>query len=264
MATTLRDPLFTATMAEELTAQAMGQLMAGTLGALSIADGLNSDECRTVADAADRLPPEAYDSDRVQERIIRFGPALNDYRSSGGLNLASYWQQVDLARSRWADLRLPLDPMSALLGRISDAWGSPVAPATIDGRPVWGMTIREISAGSLVHYDEIAREAPTAFDQTVVTQLAVNAWASAPIQGGETRIWRKRWQPSDQRFASGYGYMDVVVFTRQQLTLRPQLGDLTLFCPSWYHQVTPVSAGRRISLSCFLGYTLDGQLICWS
>ncbi|MEY9956715.1 2OG-Fe(II) oxygenase [Streptacidiphilus sp. MAP5-52] len=262
--TTLGDPLFATEQATELTARSMGQLISGTLGALTVPGALTTAESAAVLRAVAQLPAQTYNPERVEGEITRFGPALNDYRRPDGVDLTAYWQQADLARARWTALELTTDPMVALLDRIGQAWGAPVAPATISGRPVWGMTIREINRGSLVHYDEAVREIPGVLDQDIVGQLAVNAFAVTPSRGGETRLWRKRWQPSDQRFAQGYGYLDVVVFSRQQLTITPQAGQLNLFCPSWYHQVQPVLAGRRVSLSCFLGYTLDGQLVCWS
>jgi len=259
------DPLFTAEDTDRFTDRHIAALAAGTSAAVRIPAMLTPDACTAALTALDRLPVGEYDPQRVPTRILRFGPALNDHRMPDGtLAAARYWHAADTARRSWAAAALRPDPVAVALGALGTAWGAAVLPATIDGRPVFGGTVREIRDGALVHCDEVVREYPRpVFDQPVIAQLAFNLWVAAPESGGETTIWRRRWQPSDEAHRDAYGYHPSVVGDAQSVTLRPGLGDALLFNPANMHAVAP-SAGRRVAFAFFLGLTTTGQLIAWS
>ncbi|MBV6696137.1 hypothetical protein KV557_03230 [Kitasatospora aureofaciens] len=76
----------------------------------------------------------------------------------------------------------------------------------MNGRPLFGGTLREINSGARIHYDEAVREVPGLFDQHRIAQLAFNTWFLAPESGGETRLWRRRWQPEDEQHRISYGF----------------------------------------------------------
>ena len=265
--TIVLDPLFRASRVplSQLAPRDFSSLMSGTLGALVVPELLSAGQSAAAVAALDALPGQTYDPGRVPHTMGRIGPALNDHRQGRHLDAGTYWPLVDQARTAWDGLGLAEDPSTIVLDRLAQAWGSPINPATIDGRPVWPFTIREINNGTYVHYDEILREYPHGvFDQEIVWQLTLNVWVSAPAAGGETSLWRRRWTPADQRFAQGYGYQPVVTFGHQRLDVAPDLGAGLLMSPSWYHMARLVVEGRRVALSCFLGYTLSGQLVTWS
>lgn len=197
--------------------------------------------------------------------LPRFGPALNDYRRpAGGLNASAYWRAAEAARLTWTEAGLRPDPITIALARLGTAWGTAIAPATIGGRPVFGGTLREINDGALIHFDEVVREFPDGiFDQQVIAQLAFNLWVAGPSTGGETTIWRRRWQPADDAYRDAYGYAPAVVERCQHITVLPQAGDALLFNPANLHAVAP-NRGRRIAFAFFLGLTTTGNLIAWS
>lgn len=143
--------------------------------------------------------------------------------------------------------------------------GAAVTPATIEGRAVFGGTLREINTGALIHYDDINREFPAGlFEQDVVAQLAFNVWAAAPHTGGVTTVWRHRWEPADEQHREAYGYRSETVERCQHVRLPPHVGDALLFTPANYHAVEPNPGGCRIAFAFFLGLTTTGQLIAWS
>ncbi|MDH2392302.1 proline hydroxylase [Streptomyces sp. HNM0663] len=216
--------------------------------------------------ALDRLPTADYDPRRVPTRIVRFGPALNDYRQQNGtLDADRYWADADAARAAWQQAGMRPDPIAVSLARLGSAWGAAVIPATIGGRPVFGGTLREINVGALIHYDDINREFPNGlFDQEIVAQLAFNVWVAVPASGGATTIWRHRWEPADERHSDAYGYQPEAVTHCQRISITPELGDALLFNPANFHAVEPSPVGRRIAFAFFLGLTTTGQLIAWS
>ncbi|MFF2080482.1 proline hydroxylase [Kitasatospora sp. NPDC058162] len=260
----LLDPLFVATEASAFTERHLADLVAGTTAAVRVPGFLAGATRRAIRQALTRLPIAAYDPARVADPIIRFGPALNDYRTlDGGLDHERYWPAADAARAAWSRAGLRPDPVAAALKLLGCAWGEAVQPATVNGRPLFGGTVREINSGALIHYDEAVREVPGLFDQPLVAQLAFNTWVLAPEAGGETKLWRRRWQPEDEQHRHSYGYQSPVTDGAQLLELTPAAGEGLLFAPANYHAIAP-AVGRRVALAFFLGLTTRGNLIAWS
>jgi hypothetical protein len=140
------DPLFTAVDCEVFTDRHLTNL-----AAVRVPDFLDTSTCRTAFAALDRLPTADYDPARVPTPIVRFGPALNDYRDEGGrLDAERYWHDADAARAAWQRAGMRPDPIAVSMARLGSAWGAAVAPATIGGRAVFGGTLREINAGTLI------------------------------------------------------------------------------------------------------------------
>ncbi|MEU3904089.1 proline hydroxylase [Streptomyces goshikiensis] len=267
MPRTALDPLFTATDAPGgFTERHLAHLLAAASAAVTVPGFLGQRTCADTLAALDRLPTAAYDLARVPTPIARFGPSLNDYRSPAGeLDAGRYWRAAEEARISWQRARLRPDPVALSLARLGSAWGSPVSPATIGGRPVFAGTLREINAGTLLHYDDVRREFPAGlFDQETVAQLAFNVWAAVPASGGATTVWRHRWDPADEQHRHSYGYLPTTVERCQQVSLRPQRGGALLFNPANFHQVQANPGQRRIALAFFLALTTTGQLITWS
>ncbi|MGW5051375.1 2OG-Fe(II)-dependent halogenase WelO5 family protein [Actinokineospora sp. NPDC004072] len=261
---TYRDPLFTAVEAGGFSEQHIASLVAGTAAAVRVPGFLDQQTCVEVMGALGGLPVGEYDPARVPNRVVRFGPALNDFRTAdGGLDAGRYWPAATAAKLAWERARLRPDPVAVALGKLGTAWGSAVTPATIDGREVFGGTVREINDGALIHCDEVVRELPHGFDQAVVAQLAFNLWVAAPESGGQTVIWRRRWQPEDDARRDAYGYRSTTVEGCQHVSLRPQVGDALLFNPVHLHAVNPCK-GRRVAFAFFLGLTTTGRLVVWS
>ncbi|MFJ8695606.1 2OG-Fe(II)-dependent halogenase WelO5 family protein [Streptomyces roseolilacinus] len=262
-----RDPLFVAVDAPAFTARHLARLAGGTLAAVRVPGFLDPAGCRAVTGALDRLPTARYDPGRVPTPVLRFGPALNDYRlPGGGLDAARYWPDVDDARATWGRAAIRPDPVAHALALLGAAWGAAVVPATVGGRAAFGGTVREIDAGLLMHYDDVNREFPGGlFDQDVVAQLAFNLYVSVASGGGATTVWRHRWEPADEGHRDAYGYRPAAVEGRQRVELPPHPGDALLFDPAHFHAVQPNRGpGRRIAFAFFLGVTTGGRLVVWS
>ncbi|GAA2842309.1 proline hydroxylase [Kitasatospora aburaviensis] len=264
--TTALDPLFTTVNTPVFTDRHLANLAAGTLAAVRVPNFLDRAACAAALAAADRLPTADYDPARVPTPIMRFGPALNDYRGPDGRQDADrYWHDAEASRAAWQRAGMRPDPIAISLARLGNAWGAAVAPATIGGRAVFGGTLREINVGALIHYDDITREFPAGlFDQEVVAQLAFNVWVAVPETGGATTVWRHHWEPGDEQHREAYGYRPEAVEHCQQVSLKPELGDALLFNPANFHAVQANPGGRRIAFAFFLALTTTGQLIAWS
>jgi hypothetical protein len=178
---------------------------------------------------------------------------------------AGYWEQAAAASRAWASADLKCDPVALSIEAFERAWPRPVRVATAQGRKVFAGTIREINGGAHVHFDDVIREfAAGLFDTDVFGQLAFNLYLSMPESGGETTIWRRRWQPADEEHRHGYGYSRDVVADCQSIVVRPKVGDVLVFDPRNYHAVEAGTGDRRITAAFFLALGAQGELLIWS
>jgi hypothetical protein len=252
--------LFDVLEGEVLDRDRLVRLAAGVAGAVRVRGFFTPHECAAVAAAVEHQELGRYDFDPP---IAKLGPAAYDHYKSGGLD-EDYFERAarDAAvRSRLLD---GADPLAVALERLRAAWGGPVEPATAGGRPLYAGLIREINAGALLHFDEVSRECPTALDDQPVAQLAFNCHLTMPECGGDVRVVRRRWLATDETHRDGYGYAEHLAAGQPAVRLRPEVGDAVLFDPRHFHSVTPVTGGRRITLSFFLGVHADGRLTVWA
>ncbi|MEW2430380.1 proline hydroxylase [Micromonospora sp. NPDC047644] len=259
------DPLFVAVEAESITRADVAGLIAGRLAAVRVPGLLSAARCQAITAALAHAPMDRYDESRVFPVVAKFGPAINDHRSAGELR-EDYWDAASAAEKSWSTLGVSDSPRDLCLAAFRGAWPD-VAPARRQGREMHVGIVREINAGLQVHFDDAVREyAGRLLDSEVVAQLAFNIYIRVPPAGGETVLWRRRWQPDDEslRIPGGYGFQETVAAAAQSLTLRPTLGEGFLFDPRLYHTVRQASDGRRISIGCFVGLTDDGRLALWS
>ncbi|MEH0415972.1 hypothetical protein [Streptomyces sp. B21-083] len=188
--TTALDPLFTAVNTAAFTDRHLANLAAGSLAAVRVPDFLDRQTCVSALAALDRLPTADYDPARVPTPILRFGPALNDYRvqQDGRLDAERYWRDAEAARAAWHRAGMRPDPITVSLARLGSAWGAAVTAATIGGRAVFGGTLREINAGALVHYLAVVpplvprptASSPLPVWTEVKPDLSSECWSNSP------------------------------------------------------------------------------------
>ncbi|MFI0186142.1 putative 2OG-Fe(II) oxygenase [Streptomyces sp. NPDC017082] len=256
--------LFDVETTDSLTRDHILRLAAGVVGAVRVRGFSSLQDCRDVMSALETCPLGAYDEALIYPRIAKLGPAAYDFYSAHGLD-EHYWKHAEESvRTRSALLRGG-DPMDLAAGRLREAWGDDLVPATSGGRPMFAGMIREITHGAKIHFDEVLREFPGALDEPPASFLTFNWYLSMPDAGGETVVHRHRWDPADERHRDGYGYAEASVAHLPAAVVAPETGDAVLFDSRNFHSVRPVAgAGRRVSLSFFLGVTGRGPLAIWS
>jgi hypothetical protein len=250
--------------AAKLTRDHLVRLAAGVVGAVHIKGFGTAEECDAVVRGLDNCPMSSYDEEIVVPRIPKLGPAAYDHYDAFGLGEA-YWRDAEESRRHRSTLLDGADPLDLAVDRVRRAWGGTMTPALTGGREMFAGMIRETTGGMRMHWDEIARELPGALDEPVVAQLVFNWYLSMPEGGGSTTVYRRRWQPGDERVRDGYGYAEEIAATEPGVTVRPEAGDAVLFDPRNYHAVRGNEGpGRRVAIAFFLGVTAAGSLTYWS
>jgi hypothetical protein len=256
--------LFDVETTDRLTRDHILRLAVGVSGAVLIKNFSAVADCRDIMNSLEVGDLGSYDEQLISPRIAKLGPAAYDFYGAHQLD-ERYWQHAaDATRSRSTLLR-GADPLELAVDQIRAAWGDEIEPARSGGRPMFAGMIREISHGAKIHFDEITREFPGTLDETPASFLTLNWYLAVPDGGGETSVYRHRWRPADERHRDGYGYRETAVAGEPVATLRPEVGDAAIFDTRNLHLVRPISgAGRRVSLSLFLGITGRGPLQIWS
>ena len=186
----LVDSLFGAAVVSQVVKQDLVRLSTQTLACVHHKGFLSPQLLGTLRLLVDDMPLTSVDQNRVYPPVLRFGPTLNDFATDGRLD-SGYWEATSRARGEWAAARLPCDPFEICLAKIGEVWGSRPEAMRIGGRPLLAGTIRKSAGGLRVHFDDVAREFPDGvFDQTIISQIALNVYLSVPPVGGETTIWR--------------------------------------------------------------------------
>jgi hypothetical protein len=134
-------------------------------------------------------------------------------------------------------------------------------PATeADGRGYAPFVVRIHADGvrNPLHNDNIMRDA--AGTGIVLEHLAYQLSCVVCLQecdgGGELGIYRRPWEPADERFKipGGLGYEHGVVEGAPGHEFKPAAGDVYLLNPTQYHEIARVSGDTRLTLGFFLGF----------
>lgn len=258
------DPFFKIVAQRQLTRHDLEELAAGVCGAIHVPGVLTQSQCENFMYSFDSAAMDHYDLKRFGRSIARFGPVLNEFKNGSAL-ASDYWLHLARAESYWSDLRGAPDIRSACRRYLSDAWETGVDTAAMQHRDLFWGIVREANGGTLIHWDEVVREyPPTLLQEVPVAQLACNVFVSVPEDGGETSVWRHRWQPEDEQYRFRFGYSEAAVARHAQIRIKPGLGDAVFFDSRNFHRAEAGSGGRRVSLSFFLGVTTSGRLLIWS
>ncbi|MFD5514276.1 hypothetical protein ACFWIB_42440, partial [Streptomyces sp. NPDC127051] len=239
-------------------------LAAGTCAIVRVPSLLLGELGGNLAVRIEQMDFEPYDEGRLDPPVLKFGPTVYDYYTQGQVQ-GTYWEKAERTREAVQDIYGGNDPTVAILGWLSGELGIPVRPATIGGRSLHVGILREFTTtGSKIHYDEVVREFPDHFDDQPIVQLAFNLHLTVADRGGALRVWRHRWIPSDDSYRDGYGWAPEAVAAAPSASVLAGVGEGVFFDCRNFHQVQDFSGGRRITLTFFLGFTINGELIAWS
>ncbi|WP_055563539.1 2OG-Fe(II) oxygenase [Streptomyces atriruber] len=132
-----------------------------------------------------------------------------------------------------------------------------------DGQRYAESNVRIYSHGirTPLHNDNIMRDA--AGKGLVVSRLRHQLSCVVCIQecdeGGELRAYQKAWESADERYKiiDGFGYDEAVVADVPRQDFKPQVGDVYLLNPTFYHSIEEVTGSDRVTMGFFFGFYDD-------
>ena len=195
---TLHDPFFVAVTSATFERRKIADLAAGRCAAIQVPGLISRSSCAEIMSALGRVEFQSYGTKRVYPPVMRFGVGVSDHRERGRIT-DSYWEAIDLDRKAWLGLGLSFDPFRLCRDALGAQWPSAVRVGCHRGREMGAGVAREPNQGFIVHYDDASREfSENLLDANLIAQFAFNLYLSVPETGGETVVWRHRWQPGDE------------------------------------------------------------------
>ena len=201
--------------------------------------------------------------------IGRVGMAFYEAENNVEL-IKQYFQQakfnIDDLRKRCSPYSSPLDTIRC---QLDEAWPAGAYLETMFGKKMYVGLSRVVNPGVtfLAHHDIFYKDAPDSFKaKSLLSQLACNLYLKMPEDGGVLQVWDKELTPSefDSIRKDSYG-ISPETLGKPDLEVQPEAGDLILFDANKMHSVTSGKGGKRLSLSCFIGYRGNAQpLTYWS
>ncbi|EDZ92624.1 conserved hypothetical protein [Limnospira maxima CS-328] len=181
-----------------------------------------------------------------------------------------YYQQAlpNIRQSR--NLFLPnLSPMDQLRLELEEVWPGGATLENIEGKTMSvGLSrVLKTNAEILPHLDVLQWDAPKCLRANELkTQLAGNVFLQV-AEGGELELWCQKMSRQEyemMKIPGSYG-IDRKLLGNPDVTIQPEVGDLILFQSTYVHAVKPVTAGVRVTMSCFIGYRSANQFLSyWS
>ncbi len=119
----------------------------------------------------------------------------------------------------------------------------------------------------LPHQDIFSRDVnDNKIANNLLSQLSVNIYLQMAPKGGELEMWDLLMTTEEyDRIRQGNYGLPREVMGNAHLTVKPETGDLILFNAKKFHAVRQSIGGKRISISCFVGYRgINKPLTVWS
>jgi len=217
----------------------------------------------------DKILSSGFEKYTNAPSIGRIGMAF--YEAENDVDLVEqYFQQ---ARSNIEELRrrcLPYSsPLDTIRCQLDEAWPAGAHLETMLGKRMYVGLSRVVNPGItfLAHHDIFAKDAPDSFKaKSLESQFACNLYLKMPGTGGALQMWKNELSPHefDEIRQDSYG-ISPSILGEPDLEVKPESGDLIIFNAKKMHSVTSGEGGKRLSLSCFIGYRGNSQpLTYWS
>jgi hypothetical protein len=247
---------------------ALAALRAGTLGLVVFRDRMPGPALASCQAALVAQRLAAGENRYPNATLTTFGPYLARHLGDP----SPYFQRAHEADVLFPDPRTDLRMAARDLLRRGFELRSIQVPAEPDGRRYAAGVVRLNADGvsTPIHNDHIARDA--AGTGLLLAGLRSQFSCVVCIQectcGGELLLYRRQWQPSDERFKrSGWlGYDARVVADAPLLAFKPRTGDVYVMNPVNYHGIAAVRGAERQTLGFFFGHLTDdlADAVAWS
>lgn len=204
------------------------------------------------------------------EDIGKVGPPYYDTVGDPELE-AKYWaDSLEWITTLRAAFRPNLSPIDRLRLELDEQWpkGARLLRDAINRPAFAGLSrVFEDGAEALLHVDRLEWDAPVGrFKFSPVAQVSVNVYMKTPMRGGELAIWRvkpDRHGHEKLRIPGSYGLRRELL-GEPDVVIKPQPGELILFDAQNVHAVYRSLGGLRVTISCFVVLSAEGQAFIYS
>ena len=181
----------------------------------------------------------------------------------------AYFNEVNVSQNKineiFDNLENPIEKIKSLL---SSCFQRDVSIAKENGKEYSSSIIRihEKNDYAPLHRDNAKFEAEAFSVSSFDSQLSCVLHLQSCSNGGDLKIYRQFWKKQDEKFRNpGFGYSKNVLDSKEYVKIKPEVGDLIIINPLFYHEVLPILDFTRISLGTFFGYSKKlSEAVIWA
>ncbi len=249
--------------ADRLSRGSLIALLRNEIPAIRIPGFATAEECACLAVGAENAGFDFYEN--VEPKIGRIGITQFEH----GVDAPRYFKGSRYATERrLSATRSAFNPVERMIQTIAAVWDGSVSLAFEPRyqQHYFAGLIRQINV-ALLHLDWAPLDAPGWEIEDVRSQLAWNLYVRSPAVGGQCVVHDRLWLPSDEacKIRGSYAYAPADLAEHEVYNLVPTVGDVTLFNSQNFHEVVAGGKpGERITVSSFIGWIPQKQLVLWS
>jgi hypothetical protein len=252
---------------QNLTHDLLAALFENRIGAIQIPNFVSVENSQLAIQRIYAHGIEYYEN--VYPRIGKIGITQFEHRYSP-IKKQEYFIKALIAHATRKDFfKDSGDPLIKVLDVVQNAWGTStdIAVEEDSGERYFAGLVRVINK-ALLHLDWAPFDAPEWTIGKISAQIAWNIYLQTGVEGGETIVYRRLWQPSDELhlLPNSYGYDHSLVEGCDFIRIHPMQGALVFFNSRNFHKVEMTEGEtERISFSSFIGLMKPSQeLVFWS
>ena len=249
-----------------LNTDTLQSLATDQIGAIHVRQFLSKDECEGVAVASRNVASDgAWQAQTSPMQVIG-----GNFANAVHMDPSEYFATVgghEAARDRV--FAASVDVLARVTDALKRVWHGDVVVAEEPSGRYFAGGIKLRTQPSAPHFDFVPYFTDRYALAAIKEQLSFNVYFTMPEHSGHTDLFAAKVASVPDKL-SGFRanvvppeMLDGVPFT----TLRPQVGDLLLFCTRHPHRVVMENVGeheKRIQMGCFLGLMEDDTLVMWS
>ena len=233
--------------------------------AIIIRNFYDKKNCKTIVDRTKNCKKNSFQN----SKLLHLGPFLMEHVT----DKKGYFEAAKDAQKTiekiFGKIENPIDKIHKFMSMIFPAFS--VSVATESECDYSHAIIRMHEKGRLIpiHKDNVTYEGKEyAAVRDIDHQVSCTLHLQESETGGELIIYDKQWKKEDEKFRNiDFGYSSEVVKNREFCKMHDfEAGDLVIFNPNYYHEVTEITGNTsRITLGMFLGfYSKEFKIVAWA
>lgn len=257
----------------QLTESSIKQVLFGDALAIRIPNFLETELCKKLAFWYENHPKrkkyttELYENGKlfqVDLGVERIGTPYNlTYgKPDNDLIWKTYYRDAQINMQARKSTCLPhIDPIERLRATLSDIYEPGATIGYFDNQPMFAgigrITLPNAKASETQpHCDSLPKQ------YQLEGQFGVNFYLETPEEGGELEIWEMN-PLTPTEIENMYQEKKWQSPSIKSHLIKPEQGDLVLINTRRPHAIRTFNQGKRISLSCFMGYRQNQPLVMW-
>ncbi len=248
---------------ENINSDIIENLFNNEIGVVRIKNFLTLQECKNFEKDIDMVGIDFYEN--VEPPIGKIGITQFEHINS---NKNKYFDKHEIVKQKISQIRQHSEILNRViqLFNLSEYNKVGIAQEKDLDKCYFAGLIRMINT-ALLHRDFGQDDGKGWSIGEVEKQLAWNIFISSSSKEGEGQVFKRFWNPNDEKFkiSNSYAYNEKLVENSPNLFYKPIVGDLVFFNSRNFHKVhSSNSKKRRITMSSFIGKTKNNEIVFWS